>query len=109
MQRCVAQEVFGVDIDSPRLQIVACCVRARTASPMQRSGLLLVFRADRKTLLFEIRQTKGLITLCRHVKHIYAFICLHMKVSAVTHEQFYELDVSMEAGKMQRVKPLLRL
>ena len=109
MQRCVAQKVLGVDIDSPRLQIVACCVRTGTAGPMQGSRLLFVFGANRKTLLLEIRQTESLITLCRHVKHIDAFVCFHVEVCTVTHEQLDQLDVSMEACEMKRVEALLGL
>ena len=43
------------------------------------------------------------------MQHVDAFVCLDTIISAVTHEQLNELNVTMEAREMQRIEALLRL
>jgi hypothetical protein len=103
----VAKEVFGINVDSPGLEVVASCVRCSAASPMQRRTFLFVTRLNREPLLFEVGQTESLVSLGGHMEHIDALVSLYSEVGFVAHQQFNQLHVSVERREVQRVKSLL--
>lgn len=68
---------------------------------MQGCGSLTISVFQRNAFAFEESETVSLVSLGRHMEHIYALLVLCEDISASSHQEFDQFYIPMERGKMQ--------